>query len=739
MAQETHMRTELIGGIEAALQGFVTTIGPILLFLGLFGPGAISAGYWAALVTASAVHAASLLFRGQRAVIPSARVASLAAYAALVLHMAYASGGAAADDGGISAEQLRTGLAAGSLMFLTSGVLVSLAGAFQLGNLFKMIPTPVTAGISNGTALLLVWLAVRQMQHGQWSAVITGLVMLLVYLAWPRVQARAQILLHIPAVLVALCLGLLTSFLLEPDMLTHKSHFTQSPLDWFAVRLWPELMRHDLGRMLAIGLPGVITLALVMILETFTATSVMHTRFDVQVDANRELVVMGASNMFSAILGGVPSTGSAIRSVASWTVGGRGLGASLTCLSVNVGLLLALSSWLLALPVGLVAGLFLTQAVVLADKAFFIRAADMVRSRRIRYDGALDLGFWITLVISLVAFFGNLVWACAVGVGLSCLVVLRRLSENLTAQWAYLDQYSSRRVRSPQEREALSQGFHGVAVLRLTGHLFFGNSVRLTQLVDELHTDAIAVIVDVSQVVDADPSGLDAVSWVVRTLLEKQRTVVLTGLKWTRSAQLRQAAHALPGLKHCIDLDRGLELCEDLLLKNTSIPSAVAMAWPLAHNSLLVGLEADEVTAVLMLGDMREVPAGAVLFQRDTPSDGLWLLEQGVVSILSYGDGTTSRLATFGPGQFVGEMGFIDGKPRSATAHADTPVCALLLNQSAVNALVHQHPAAALKITRNIAHELSHRVRNASAIWMDEMSEETAAWANSSLSVLSRY
>jgi MFS superfamily sulfate permease-like transporter len=732
VAKKLHLRTELIGGIEAALQGFVTTIGPILLFLGLFGPGAISAGYWAALITASGVHGVSLFFRGQRAFIPSARTASLTAYAALVLHMAFASGGATAHDGGISAEQLRTGLAAGSLMFLASGILVSLAGMFQLGNLFKMIPTPVTAGISNGTALLMVWLAARQMQHGQWSEVITGLVMLLVYLAWPRVQARAQFLLLIPAVLASLGLGLLSTFLLEPDMFSLKGHLTQSPLDWFAISLWPELMRHDLGRMLAIGLPGVITLALVMILETFTTTSVMHARFDVQVDANRELVVMGASNMFSAVVGGVPSTGSSVRSVASWAAGGRGLGASLTCMSVNVGLLLTLSSWLLALPAGLVAGLFLTQAIVLTDKAFFTRATDMVRSRRLRSGGALDLGFLITLVISLVAFFGNLVWACAVGVGLSCLVVLRRLSENLTAQWAYLYQYSSRRVRSPQEREALSQGSHGVAVLRLTGHLFFGNSVRLTQLVDELHADVVAVVVDISEVSDADSSGLDAVAWVIRTLVARHLMVVITGLNWCKSTHLGEVVEPIFGTKHCVDLDRGLQLCEELVLKNAAIPSAAVQTLPLAQNSLLRGLDEDEVTAVLMLGDMRTIPEGSGLFRRDAPSDGLWLLEQGVVSILSFGGGAESRLATVGPGQFVGEMGFIDGKPRSATAQADTPVRALLLDQAGIHTLLLQHPAVALKITRNIAHELSGRVRTTSAIWMDG-TNESAAWANSSL------
>ena len=155
---------------------------------------------------------------------------------------------------------------------------------------------------------------------------------------------------------------------------------------------------------------------------------------------------------------------------------------------------------------------------------------------------------------------------------------------------------------------------------------------------------------------------------------------------------------------------------------------------------MLQDLSIDEITDVLMLGEHREVPQGSALFYKDATADGVWLLEEGAVSILSGDDDASSgRLATFGPGQFVGEMGFIDGKTRSATARADTPVRALLLDKQAIAALMERQPAAALKITRNIAHELSIRVRNSSALLADETSDVSTGWANSSLSTLSQF
>jgi CRP-like cAMP-binding protein len=277
--------------------------------------------------------------------------------------------------------------------------------------------------------------------------------------------------------------------------------------------------------------------------------------------------------------------------------------------------------------------------------------------------------------------------------------------------------------------------------LRLTGHLFFGNSRRLTQMVDELDPEATAVVVDVSQVHDVDSSGSDALSWLVTALCERDLTLVLTGLQRTPSVELRHTLGSIQGITTCADLDRGLELCEEQLLQRTlgsaTSPSAIAVE----DNALLKGLSSEEITGVLLLGDRRIVDKGEVLFRKDTLADGVWLLETGTVSILSGAadDGLASRLATFGPGQFVGEMSLIDGRPRSATVIADTPVHALLLDAHAIAALEQRYPVAALNITRNIALELSRRVRSSSALMAEAHTEKSSEWANSALSTLSRF
>ena len=736
MTAKPIFQQELKGAIAATLQGLINVIGPLLLFASLLGSHAQAAGFWATLVTATLVHLVALAFRGQAAVLPSARTASMVAYIGLVLQLALSSSAQPGSGEGLSLQQVTLGLAAGSLMFLLASALVMLTGLLKLGNVFKMIPTPVTAGISTGIALVLVALAVRKVAGGNWWPALAAGAMLLAYLLWPALIKRARGLRVIPPIIVAPLLGAMVAWWVEPIAVPSVSVAglaSNGPWQWLPIQLWPLLADQNLIKLATVGLPGAITLALVMILETFTAAAIMETRFGVRINANRELLVLGGANMVSALAGGVPSTGSPVRSVSSWLDGGRGVVASLLTLLLSGAIVVVLSAWLLVLPVGVVAGLFLVQAVIMFDPAFLRRLVSMLRARQWRISGTQDLGFWITLAISLVTFFGNLVWACGIGVALSCLAVLRRVSANLTARWAYLDQYRSRRVRSPGEINNLTRTFHRVGVLRLTGHLFFGNSARLMQLADDLHPDATAVVIDVSQVHDVDPSGVEAVSWLIRALIERSLKVVVTGVKRTQAAHLRFRLQAADGVLHRADLDRGLEACEDLVLMNSTVMTGGLMSQALALNSLLQDLAENEITAVLQLGEAREFAQGAVLFRKDAPADGIWLLESGVVSILTGEGDNAIRLATFGPGQFVGEMGFIDGKNRSATAWADSPVKALLLDTNAIAELLANESEVALKLTRNIARELSHRVRLSTALMAEKAADSSSVRANQSL------
>lgn len=97
-------------------------------------------------------------------------------------------------------------------------------------------------------------------------------------------------------------------------------------------------------------------------------------------------------------------------------------------------------------------------------------------------------------------------------------------------------------------------------------------------------------------------------------------------------------------------------------------------------------------------------------------SRDLYILIKGLITVTIYLPERRwhKRLFTFSSGTFLGEMSFLDGSPRSAgiLAHEDSEV--LCLSFADFEILSMQHPQIAEKMHRNIALELSGRLRRLS-------------------------
>jgi hypothetical protein len=67
-------------------------------------------------------------------------------------------------------------------------------------------------------------------------------------------------------------------------------------------------------------------------------------------------------------------------------------------------------------------------------------------------------------------------------------------------------------------------------------------------------------------------------------------------------------------------------------------------------------------------------------------------------------------------------------------------LCVAILSNLSLTNLAQNYPAVALKISLNIARELSLRMRNSTASFSKESTGDTTGWANSELlSTLSRF
>ena len=97
-----------------------------------------------------------------------------------------------------------------------------------------------------------------------------------------------------------------------------------------------------------------------------------------------------------------------------------------------------------------------------------------------------------------------------------------------------------------------------------------------------------------------------------------------------------------------------------------------------------------------------ELSAGAVLTRQGASGGIAYILASGQAEVLRDG----RRLALLGPGDVVGELSLIDGKPRSATVKAVTDLEVLEIDARDLTRLLHKAPAVTLKLLQALADRL---------------------------------
>jgi len=100
---------------------------------------------------------------------------------------------------------------------------------------------------------------------------------------------------------------------------------------------------------------------------------------------------------------------------------------------------------------------------------------------------------------------------------------------------------------------------------------------------------------------------------------------------------------------------------------------------------------------------------GQILFREGDPSDGVFRLLRGTVEVVRELDGDLILLGRVGAGQFIGEMGVVESRPRSATVRAASEVEAEFLNPTEFLDQIASSPQAA----RELIQRLSQRLREA--------------------------
>jgi MFS superfamily sulfate permease-like transporter len=618
-----------------------------------------------------------------------------------------------------------------ALALLLSGALQILLALLGLARLTRLAPQPVLAGFMNSAALLVLLAQVPLLLDlppgamptpALWSAVHPAALVLglgtacaiwLLRRRWPQA----------PVALLVMVVGTTAHQLWSAAGTLPAAGATIGPLP----PAWPwapplvsllsldavqalDLLRAHGGQVLLTAL----ALATIGALESSLNMRAIDQLLNTRHDPRHELLALGCSNMVCGLIGGLPTSATRTRALATLQAGGRGRVAALTGPAVLLLLYLVGGPWLAALPMPVLAGVMLVVGLGLADR-WTGRLLGRLWAGDRSHDLALGLGVVVLVVVT------TLWKGMAVGVGLGMLLSLLAFAARMNRS-PVRDRYlasarPSRRVYLAPVEARLRPLRAGITVLELDGALFFGTSDRLLDEIDALPAGCRFLVLDLRRVAAIDESGAVALQQAAARLRARGTAVELAGL--SESSAAAQALHGLGvHLPRWPDADRAIEAAEHRLLGEPGDVRAMAEV-PLAASALLAGLDAAGVDLLAARMPGRRLEAGEVLFAEGEPGDRLFVVTQGSVSAVSGPDarGHSQRYLSVSPGMMIGETAMLDGGGRTATVVADASSVVHALTLQALDEIGRNHPAVAILLHRNLALHQSQRLRAAAAAW----------------------
>lgn len=457
------------------------------------------------------------------------------------------------------------GLAGLLVATLMSGVFLVLFGLARFGRLIEYIPLPVTLGFTSGIGITIATMQIKDFFGLELTQVpehylpkvaaligalpsahigdaLIGITTLAVLVLWPRLGIRLPG--HLPALLLGCgVMGLV--MLCDGEVATIGSRFHYLLADGSQGNGIPQLLPQfalpwDLpGAAFALSwdslsalLPAAFSMAMLGAIESLLCAVVLDGMTGTRHNANSELLGQGLGNLIAPFFGGITATAAIARSAANVRAGATSpVSAVIHALLVLLALL-ALAPLLSWLPLSAMAALLLVVAWNMSEAH---KVVDLLR--RAPKDDIIVM----LICMSLTVLF-DMVIAISVGIVLASLLFMRRIARMTTL------------VALPVAHN------EDVAVMRVTGPLFFAAAERIFSEVLAMAqtTRTIVLVWDTVPVLDA--GGLDAFTRTIDKLppgcelricavpFQPLRTLARAGIK------------PLPGrLTFCPDIDSALK------------------------------------------------------------------------------------------------------------------------------------------------------------------------------------
>ena len=608
-------------------------------------------------------------------------------------------------------------------------VLMSLA---NIARLFKYMPYPVLAGFINAAALLLLLTAVRpflglpiasswdgitgQLATVQPGAVAISVVTLVIALSAPRFTVK------VPPLMVALAGGLLLHYLIAALAGPERAGATLTAV----ATSWPDLSLLNsfgailgdpqLRAMIPSLIPAACGLALLATVESLLTASVIDGMLHERHNANRELLSQGLANVLSTCAGGMLSAARLSRCSNNILAGARTRWSALVYALIAAGVLSAVEM-ITYLPLSVMGGLLVAVAWIMVDEWSRRLPRQLLRGHGLTPNQHRTLlgNYLVMLTVVVTAVVTNLIVAVAVGVIGAMLLFVRRNSSSVIRRELHGNRHHSLRQRSISRMRELEREGWRIVLLELEGPLFFGTADKLSREIERHAARAEYLILDFRRINDIDATGARILQQATNAGSSRNcqlifasinpdgaRARMLTMLGGTGLPERRFWFHAA---------DDAMEWAEEDLLARFDLPEPRDRQLSVRETQLGRGLDKNDLQILQQALVELHIARGAPIFCTGDEADGLYVVAAGSVSVYLRGEPGRKRVASLAPGVVFGEMGLLDGLPRSADLTADEDSVVLKLTRTQFEDIRTSHPNIAATVLFNLSTEMATRLR----------------------------
>ena len=492
---------------------------------------------------------------------------------------------------GIVARSGVEGLAVATIL---AGIILVIMGFCQLGSLIKFIPFTITTGFTSGIAVTIVigqlkdffgvtypagMETIETMQKlrafaagfGTMNihAVIVGLVCLAILIVMPKITEK------IPGSLVAVLVGIvMVKFLpLQVDTIGDLYSVSNALPAFHMPAFSYDVIQGSLS--------DAFTIAILAAIESLLSCVVADGMIGGKHRSNTELVAQGAGNIVSALFGGIPATGAITRTAANIKNGGRTPVAGMVHAGVLLLILVILMPYASWIPMPTIAAILFMVAYNMCQWRTFARLAKTAPKSDI---AVLVITFFLTVVFDLVV-------AIEVGMVLSCLLFMKRMSDEMGVRsWLHVEEVEeqqreaeeasrgAKRTMSVEEAQLkaaaeeispakLRQIPMELAVYELTGPLFFGAADRINQI--EVNEVTRCLILRMRAVPAADSTAMNSMTALYERCKKNGVTLILSHVNEQPMRAMEKAGFVdLVGRENfCRNIEEALDHADKVLEK----------------------------------------------------------------------------------------------------------------------------------------------------------------------------